>query len=307
MIKEYGRNLVLNSSSGPPSVALKQTPGAVLDALSTLIEAWPNLVTGLGPVDLPANCFALKRSAGQLTISLHPAICSNFGVEGLPIHIAARFERVADYAYSFSEIIRLQAVQTQMSAAPVLTYSIDQMGASVSEVIDLLTLKGKHTQQAALQLCLQLVFVFRIRTVGQLALWLIQALNPESQLVTDAHTKALIETFWHWSTPNFLWLMYEVLTHQGVTFSDPALFLYYTKLTTMLEDDAMLTSDKSDVDMRGRLKLPLTRNATPNIVPTRWLRKFARMAEDARERMGGELVSTQTEPSLWTSTNTDDG
>jgi hypothetical protein len=301
MIKGYGRSLTLKGTKGLPYATLQQTPDAVLEAISTLYTTWPDLVTGLGPVDLPSNCFDVNRTPGHLTISLRPSICSEYGIQGLPIHIAARFERTADYLYSLSEVIRLQAIQTQMQTAPVLTFQVEQMGASVSEVIDLLVLKGKHTQQVALQLCLQLVFVFRIRTVGQLVLWLIQVLNPDSQVVADAHTKAMIETFWHWSTPNFLWLIYEVLARQSVTFSDPALFLYYTKLTTMMEDEAMLTSDKSDIDMRGRLKLPLVRNTSPTIIPKRWLRQLASKAEEARERMGGELVSTQTEPSLWSS------
>ena len=272
-----------------------------MDAMATLYKAWPDLVTELGPIDLPSNCFNLKREGGVLNISLNPTACLTFGAEGIPIHMAARFERVGDFFTSFSEMIRLNAIRTRTGDEACLKFEVENMGASISDVADLLTLKGKHTQRAALQLCLQLVFVFRVRTVGQLVIWLMQVLNPDTQLVTDEHTKAMIEAFWHWGTPNFLYLLYEILTYQGVVFSDPALFLYYTKLTTMLEDDAMLTSAKSGVDMRGRLKLPLVHAPVPNIIPPRWLTRFKRLAEDARERMGAELLSEQTEPTLWQS------
>ena len=301
MIKNYGRNLILKRPDGLPIATVRLLPAGVLDAINTLFVTWPDLVSGLGPVDLPSNCFDLTRSSGALKISLKPSICDEHGVEGLPIHIAARFERMGDFLSSFSELIRLQSVQAQQGDIPTLKFQVENMGATIGEVIDLLVLKGRHTQHSALQLCLQLVFVFRIRTVGQLVLWLNQVLNPDAQLVTDEHTKAMIDTFWHWSTPNFLFLIYEVLAHQGIQLSDPAFFLYYTKLTTMLEDDAKLTSDKVDVAMRGRLKLPMVPTVTPNIVPKRWLNKLARQAEAVRERMGAELISSQTEPTLWTS------
>ena len=307
MIKHYGNNLILgttpsttpNTQTEIPFVILRHNPPFVLDAIQTLFTAWPDLVTITGMIDLPTPCFEFERGENQLTIRMQAEGCAAQGVECAPIHIAARFERVGDYLSAFSEIIRLLSVQAQQLDSLPLRFDLRQMGMTISEVIDAMKLRGKFAHHAALQMCLQLAFVFRVRTVGQLVLWLLQVLNPTVQTVTDAHTKALIELFWHWSTPNFLYLIYEVLARCDIEMTEAATFLYYTKLITMMDDEMLQSPVNNERDMRGRLKLPLVSEPMPNIVPRKWLGMLAARAEAAREHLNMELVTTETEPSLW--------
>jgi hypothetical protein len=81
--------------------------------------------------------------------------------------------------------------------------------------------------------------------------------------------------------------------------TEAATFLYYTKLITMMDDEATQTLPNNERDMRGRLKLPLVSEPVPNVVPNKWLRALAARAEAAREHLNMELVTTETEPSLW--------
>jgi hypothetical protein len=307
MIKHYGNNLILgtvpstvpNTQVDTPFVTLMHTPPSVLGAIQTLFSTWPDLVTTIGMIDLPSPCFEFEQGNNQLTIRMQAEGCQAHGVECAPIHIAARFERAGDYLNSFSEMIRLLSMQTRQVDTLPLRFDVRKMGMTISEVIDGMKLRGKFAQHAALQLCLQLAFTFRVRTVGQLVLWLLQVLNPTVQTVTDAHTKSLIESFWHWSTPNFLYLIYEVLARCDIEMTEAATFLYYTKLITMMDDEATQTLPNNERDMRGRLKLPLVSEPVPNVVPNKWLRALAARAEAAREHLNMELVTTETEPSLW--------
>jgi hypothetical protein len=66
-----------------------------------------------------------------------------------------------------------------------------------------------------------------------------------------------------------------------------------------MDDEMMQSPTNNERDMRGRLKLPLVSEPMPNIVPRKWLGILAARAEAAREHLNMELVTTETEPSLW--------
>ena len=50
------------------------------------------------------------------------------------------------------------------------------------------------------------------------------------------------------------------------------------------------------------MRLPLLSERYANIVPKRWITRMVKLAEGAKVRLGAEMLSDKTEPSLWVST-----
>lgn len=299
MIRYYGDNLTLGESEqGEATATLEFLPERTLDAIETLLPEWPALVTAYGPYDAPDCPLKIQRGPGRLTVAL-PGDCRSLGeLSHHPVVIAARFERLAEFFASFSEQIRLRQLKNTPSA--ILDFDLHEMGESISEAVQRLDLKSTRTERMATTMCIQLSAIFQVRTVGQLVLWLAMVLEPEQQTVSDAVNKAVIDSFWRWADPNALYLIYDLLAIKQVVLSDLAFFLYFTKLSTKLDDlDSFGTHD---VDARGRLRLPLLSERYANIVPKRWITRMVKLAEGAKVRLGAEMLSDKTEPSLWVST-----
>ena len=297
MVKHFGDTLISwMTEEHAPAVTIEIQPHNVPEAIGTLAEYWPELVNRLYPDE--------DSQPGELTFWREPGVLTIADVAAPPkllaypqARIARRFERVGEYLQSLSDQLALRHIAQLDPFESGLIFQPDKIEDDMVEAIDRLRLRGVSSIEAGRQLRLQLDGSFRITTVAQLIIRLALVLNANFQIECDEHVRAFIRNFWGWATANHLYLVHELLTKQSVTLADRAFVLFYSKLLDRLEHPEL--NHMHDVDVLGRLRLPLVHNACPCIVPKRWVKKMNSRLESVKQLMGAELLSQLTDPPLF--------